>query len=97
MPDLNAIRARRTEITGIAQRSGAREVRVFGSVARGEANDASDVDLLVTMDQGRTLFDIGGLLVELEELLGCRVDAVTEGEISNSETREAILREAVPL
>ncbi len=68
-------------------------VRVFGSVARGEADAESDIDLLVDMEPGRTLFDIGGLLMDLEELLGCNVDVVTEDGL-RERIRERVLKEA---
>lgn len=66
------------EILLIAARHGAHNVRNFGSVARAEARRDSDVDMLVDLEPGRSLFDLGGLLMELQELLGCRVDVVTE-------------------
>ena len=68
----------RSEIIEIAKRHGASNIRVFGSVARGEADSNSDVDFLVDLEKGRSLFDLGGLLVDLERLLGRRVDVVTE-------------------
>jgi len=67
------------EILAIAARNGARNVRVFGSVVRREADEKSALDLLVEMLPGRTLFDVGGLAYELTELLGCSVDVVIEG------------------
>ena len=69
----------RAEILRIAAQHGAYNVRVFGSVARHDAGEESDIDFLVIMERGRTLLDMGGLLAELEELLGCSVDIVTEG------------------
>lgn len=60
----------------IAARHGARNVRIFGSVARAEAGRDSDVDVLVDPEPGRSLFDLGGLLMELQDLLGCRVNVV---------------------
>jgi len=80
----------------IAAKYGARKVRVFGSVARGEADGQSDVDFLVEMEQGRSLLDLGGLQMELEALLGCSVDVVTERALK-ARVREHVLREAVPL
>jgi hypothetical protein len=77
-PTLEDLRARRDEILEIAARRGARNVRVFGSVARGDADGRSDVDFLVDMDRGRSLFDMGGLLMDLSELLECEVDVATE-------------------
>ena len=72
------LQQKREEILHICAKYGARNVRVFGSVARGEADEQSDVDLLVEMDPGRSLFDLGGLQYELEHLLGRKVDVVTE-------------------
>jgi len=71
------ISERREEILRIAARYGAYNVRIFGSVARGEADEASDIDFLVDMESGRSLLDLGGLQMELEALLGCRVDVTT--------------------
>jgi predicted nucleotidyltransferase len=86
----------RTEILRIAAEYGARNVRVFGSTARGSATDASDVDILVDLDEGRSLLDQVGLQQELEALLGRKVDVVVQGGISPY--REGrILAEAVPL
>jgi len=70
--------AGRVEIVAIAARHSARNLRIFGSVARGEANESSDLDLLVDLDGGRTLLDLGGLVVELEAQLGVRVDVTIE-------------------
>jgi len=90
------IRARRSEILQAASRHGAREVRLFGSVARNEASEASDVDLLVELEPGRSLFDLGGLGADLEALLGRRVDLAEVGGLS-PHLRERVLSEAVPL
>jgi hypothetical protein len=69
---------KRQEVLRIASKYGARRVRVFGSVARGEADARSDVDFLVELETGRSLLDLGGLQFELEALLGQPVDVVTE-------------------
>jgi hypothetical protein len=69
---------KREAILALAAKYGASNVRIFGSVAEGEANEASDVDFLVDMEPGRSLFDLGGLLMDLQELLGRKVDLVTE-------------------
>jgi predicted nucleotidyltransferase len=90
------LKEKREEILCIAARHGARNVRVFGSVARGEANQISDVDFLVEMEPGRSLLDLGGLQMELEMLLGCRVDVVTVRGLKER-VRERVLREAVPV
>jgi predicted nucleotidyltransferase len=75
------IEGRREEILEIAARHGARNVRVFGSVASGEDRAASDVDLLVEMADDRSLLDLVGLEQDLEELLGRKVDVLTDGAI----------------
>jgi hypothetical protein len=90
------LRERREEILRIAAKHGARNVRVFGSAARGEAGDESDIDLLVGFEPGRTLLDQASLVVELEELLGRKVDVVTEGGLYWL-LRRRILKEARPL
>jgi predicted nucleotidyltransferase len=87
---------KREEILKIAAKHGAYNVRVFGSVARGEADEQSDVDVLVELQPDRSLLDLGGLLVDLEKLLGCRVDVVTTRGLKKR-IRERVLREAVPL
>lgn len=80
----------------IAAKDGARNVRVFGSVARGEADDRSDIDLLVEMEPGRSLLDLGGLQYELERRFGRPVDVVTERGLK-ARIRDRILREAIPV
>jgi predicted nucleotidyltransferase len=91
------LRARRAEIVALAARYGASNVRVFGSVARGEATPASDVDLLVDQDWSRLSGWGGmGLIVALQDLLGCRVDVATVEELK-PRIRQRVLREAVPL
>jgi len=87
---------KREDILRIASEHGAREVRVFGSVARGEADRESDIDFLVELDTGRSLLDLGGLQMELESLLDRRVDVVTVRGLK-ARTRERMLREAVPV
>ncbi len=76
------LRGRRQEILGIAARHGASNVRVFGSVLRGDASPASDVDFLVSLDERRSLLDLGGLLMDLRDALGCDVDVVTDTGLS---------------
>jgi len=90
------LKSRRNDILSIAARHGARNVRVFGSVARGEARPDSDVDILVDMEPGRSLFDLGGLLYDLQILLGVDVDVVTEKGL-RPRIRAQVMREAVPL
>jgi hypothetical protein len=95
-PTLDALRRRREEILHAAAAHGARNVRVFGSVARGEADDKSDIDFLVEMEPGRSLLDLAGLLVTLGELLGREVDVVTDRGL-RERIRDRVLAEAVPL
>src|SRR5690242_14331527 len=90
------VKAKREEILRIAARHGAKRVRIFGSVARNEAKSDSDVDFLVDMEPGRSLFDLGGLLMDLQDVLGRKVDVVTEKGL-RPRFRERVLREAVPL
>ncbi|HEU5254279.1 MAG TPA: nucleotidyltransferase family protein [Solirubrobacterales bacterium] len=88
--------AEREDITRIAAAHGARNVRVFGSVPRGEATSTSDLDLLVEMSEDRSLFDLVALGDELEETLGVEVDVFTEGSLSPY-LRDRILAEAITL
>ncbi len=87
---------KREDILRIATKRGASNIRVFGSVARGEADSKSDIDLLVDLEPGRSLFDLGGLLMDLQDLLGHKVDIVTERGL-RERIREHVLKEAVPL
>jgi len=98
-PSIETLRLRREEITQTAARHGARSVRVFGSVARGDAGPASDVDLLVDMGDRTSLLKQAALQGDLEELLGCAVDVVTTGGLSRGreDTRARIELEAVSL
>ena len=90
------LKEKREEILCICAKHGARNVRVFGSVARGEADEQSDIDLLVDMEPGRSLLDLGGLLMDLQALLGQKVDVVTERGLK-PRIRERVLAEAVAL
>lgn len=90
------LKGKREEILRLAAKHGAYNVRVFGSVARGEAGPDSDVDFLVDMGPGRTLFDLAGLLVDLQKLLGCNVD-IAEAEGLHQYLKDRIMREAVAL
>ena len=90
------LQAKRESILQTASKYGAYNVRIFGSVARGEADSSSDVDFLVEMEPGRSLFDLGGLLMDLQELLDCNVDVVTEQGL-RSRIRERVLKEAISL
>ena len=96
MASNDVLKANREEILELCQRYGARNPRVFGSFARGEADAESDVDLIVELEPGRSLFDLGGLQYELEHLLNRRVDVLTEGGLK-ARVREQVLKEAVPL
>ena len=90
------IKQHRTEILAIAERHGIRDVRVFGSMARGDADGTSDVDLLVSLPPQRTGLSLGALLMDVQELLQRRVDVVTEKSLHPA-LRERILQEAQPL
>ena len=87
---------KRDDILHAAAKYGASNVRIFGSVARGEADEQSDLDLLVNMGAECSLLHLAGLLIELEELLGRKVDIVTEKGLRDC-MREQILREAIEL
>ncbi len=96
MNRLDQLKEKRSEILRIADGYGAKNVRVFGSVARGDADEQSDIDLLVDMEPGRSLLDLGGLWSDLNSLLGVKVDLVTEKGLKRR-IRERVLKEAVPL
>lgn len=82
LDSLGSLRERRAEILRCASEHGARNVRVFGSAARGEARQGSDIDLLVEMEPGRSLLDLVGLWQDLEDMLGSHVDVLSEGGVS---------------
>ena len=90
------LKAHRKEILEIAAHNGAMNIRVFGSVARGEERADSDIDFLVSLQAGRSLLDLARLLRELETLLGRDVDVVTEAGL-RPRLRPQILKEARPL
>jgi predicted nucleotidyltransferase len=90
------ITSKRDELLDVATRYGARNVRIFGSLARGEATAESDVDILVDLDPGRSLLDLGGLLMEFQAILDRPVDVVTERGL-RERIRHRVLAEAVPL
>ena len=96
MPVQEAVLARRDEILRIAAAHGATNVRVFGSVARGTAGPDSDLDLLIDVGPVHSPWFPGGLVADLEDLLGCRVDVVTEPGL-HRRIRERVLAEARPL
>lgn len=90
------IKSLRNRILKLAKKHGAKNVRVFGSVAKGTAKSAGDLDILIELESGRSLLDIVALKQDLEDLLGCNVDVVTEGALSPY-IREEILKTAVNL
>lgn len=90
------LQTKRQEILALAARHGARNLRVFGSFARGEAHSTSDVDFLVELNPGATLIDLGSLQMDLQDLLGRKVDVV-EPDALHQAIRGQILREAIPL
>ncbi len=90
------LRKKRKEILNTAAQHGAFDVRVFGSVARGDSGDDSDVDFLVELEPGRSLMDHVALWQDLEELLRCKVDLVETGGL-HWYIRDQVLSEAVPL
>jgi len=96
MLTLNDIRYKREEILAIASRNGALNVRVFGSIVRGDMDENSDLDLLVTMERKRSLLDRIALIQDLEDLLGCKVDVVNERAL-HPLVRDRVLAEGVML
>lgn len=92
-PTVETLRARADDIARIVKAHGGRNIRVFGSVARGEARPGSDVDLLVDVERGTGLFALSAMEIELEKLLGCPVDVVTSGHDRMAHIHE----DAVPL
>jgi uncharacterized protein len=94
--DLDSIRRRRTDILRLTDRYGAGNVRVFGSVARGDARPGSDLDLLVEFAAGRSLLDLIGLELDLRDLLGSPVDVATVASLKDR-IRPRVLAEAVQL
>lgn len=92
----SALHDKRAQIIETAAVHGARNIRIFGSRARGEAGADSDLDLLITLDPGRSLLDIIAIKQDLEDLLGCSVDVVTEAALSPY-IREQVLSDAIIL
>jgi len=86
----------RDRIIGLAERRGAHNVRVFGSVARGEQRPDSDIDFLVDFEPGRSLLDLTGLWLDLEGTLGCKVDVVSSRGLRPRVAPE-VMRDAIPL
>ncbi len=96
MPLDELLHKKRDDILRTAAKRGAYNVRIFGSVARGEADEKSDIDILVDLEPGRSLFDLGGLLMDLQDLLGHNVDVVTERGL-RERIRDRVLKEAIAL
>ena len=90
------IETHRAELLALARKRGITGVRVFGSMSRGDGSDNSDVDLLVTLAPGTSGLALGGLLLDAQELLGRRVDVVTEASLHPA-LREHVVASAVPL
>jgi predicted nucleotidyltransferase len=90
------LEAHRVELLALARQRGVTAVRVFGSMSRGDATSESDVDLLVTLSPGTSALALGGLLLDAQDLLGRRVDVVTEASLHPA-LRERVLAEAVAL
>lgn len=96
-PSLATLRARREDILALAARYHARNVRVFGSVARGEATPDSDIDLLVEFGEKASLFDLSGLWLDLEALLDHKVDVISDHAGMRPRFRQRVMRDVVPL
>lgn len=96
MLTLQTLQRQRQAIMQVAARHGASNVRVFGSMARGDTTPESDIDFLVDLEPGRTLLDLGGLVMDLRDLLACDVDVVIEPAL-RPRVRDEVLRDAVPL
>lgn len=96
MTTLELIQDKKSDILAIATRHGANNVRLFGSVARGEDNESSDIDLLVSMEKNRSLYDLIGLQQEIQHILQRKVDVLTDKSI-NSYLQAQILQEAISL
>ena len=86
----------RDQILALAKQQGVEDIRVFGSVARGEQNEKSDVDFLIHVRKGTDLMDVGGLHWRLEEMLATKVHVVMDGSVSPY-MKQSIFSEAVPL
>jgi len=93
---LAELRLHRDEVLDLSRKRGAENVRVFGSLARGEESPDSDVDFLVDFEPGRSLLDLSGLTFDLERTLGCKVDVISSGGL-RPRLKEEVLRDAVLL
>ena len=87
------IQSHRSDILALAESHGLRDVRLFGSMARDDSNETSDVDLLVALAPGATGLALGGMLMDVQDLLHCKVDVVTEAALHPA-FRQRVLREA---
>jgi predicted nucleotidyltransferase len=96
MISMQEVLRRRDDILAAARRNGAHDVRIFGSVARGQADASSDLDILVQFDPDRTLFDHGELVMDLQDMLGVHVD-VLDVDGLRPRFRHHVMKEAVPL
>jgi len=90
------VQGKKEQVLELAARHGASNVRIFGSVANGTAEEESDIDFLVDLEKGRSLFDLGGLLMDLQQLFERKVDVVTENGL-HWYIKERILSEAKPI
>jgi len=93
---LRDIQQHREEILSIAKKHGVTSIKVFGSVARGEENEKSDIDFLIEMERDRSLMDLGGLVADLEDLLHRKVDVV-EPDGLHYIIRDGVLKDAIPV
>ncbi len=96
MPLHNLIIKEKTRILELAQKHGAKDIRVFGSMARTDATDKSDVDFLVDLEEGRDLFDLGAFQMDVQDLLHRKVDVITENSLHRM-MRDRVLSEAITL
>lgn len=96
MKELERIQRQKKDILAIARQHGISQLRIFGSVIRGEETPQSDIDLLVELEPGCSMLDLGGALIRLQELLGRKVDIVTERGL-HWYLKEKIMQEAVQL
>ena len=94
--DMKTILEHKKEINEIASKWGAHHLRIFGSIAKGTQKPSSDVDIIVRFDKGRSLFDLGGLKADLEDLLGCTVDVLSEGGL-HARYKDEVLKEAIAI
>lgn len=96
MPKLEVIKSKRDQILSIIREHGANNARIFGSTVRGEDDSSSDLDILIQLSPGRSLLDIIAIKQDLEDLLGCKVDVITEASLSPY-LKDEILKTAVNL